>query len=66
MSGAPRPEDPALIYADFIKHQATCGVCTVNTHTACPYGEHLLEAWSYSERFYAQERRDRLRAGMWS
>lgn len=55
MTGAPRPQDPALLYASFQKHQAECRVCTDTQ--ACPYGEHLLMAWGDADRFYAEEQR---------
>lgn len=57
MTGAPRPQAPDACYAAFTRHMETCQTCTADTSVVCPYGEHLLEAWQDSERFYAREQR---------
>lgn len=50
---APRPADPDTLYRAFSAHAVTCELC--QTNATCPYGQHLLEAWQDSERFYANE-----------
>ena len=51
---APRPADPCVLYAAFQNHRATCAPCQGDLRL-CPYGEHVLEAWGDSDRFYANE-----------
>jgi hypothetical protein len=51
----PRPDDPAIVYASFLRHVATCMICTQDARNICPYGEHLLECWGDSEMFYKRE-----------
>ena len=49
----PRPEDPELAYARFVRHKDGCHLCAEGK--TCPYGEELLLCWHESEDFYRAE-----------